>query len=639
MYKKWRFIMALIPYINSPISLIQSNSWFVNRFFVNFGYIEDGPGDDLKYSESPMVTSTIETNPSLKKYFKPISNQYNIGSCHDDKTEVLTKDGWKLFKDVTLEDKLATINPETKELIYIIPDKLIRFYYKGDMVCGKNKYTLDFKVTPDHNMLIRKWNEKTGSLNDNYELIPAKDIGWYCGLLNRIHWSGNSNENKYTLKGLPDSKHKYNHKNIDIPIGTWLKFLGIYLAEGTIIKADSMKRKSSYRIQIAAFKEREKIFIKQVLLEMNIKATEYIDRFVINNKRLYFALKDLNLYAIKAYDKFVPSFVFEESSENIRLFLLGHFMGDGCEQLKHRCHYTSSPKLAEDIQRLIFLSGDESYLNSRPPRISTMKDGRHVMGKHNEYRISVCANKQSSIYNKKNISIEYYEGEVFCAEINPYHTLVTRRNNKILISGNCVANAVADSFEAQMAHRKGCDPSQIEDISRLFIYWNARNLSNPPTCNKDSGSKIRLAFDCMARYGAPTEKTYPYDTSKVNTRPTIISYREAIKNRISKFYRIDGEGTMRISQIKQALSSGNPVVFGTKIAESFRKVNSDAVITNPGGGWIGGHAMVIVGWSESKLAFEVRNSWGTDWGVNGYCWMDKDYIASNVTSDIWAATV
>ena len=205
--------------------------------------------------------------------------------------------------------------------------------------------------------------------------------------------------------------------------------------------------------------------------------------------------------------------------------------------------------------------------------------------------------------------------------------------------GSCVANATADAFEAMTARRLGVDPSQVEDISRLFIYWNARNLSNPPSCGVDKGSRIRLAFDCMARYGAPSERACPYDISKVNERPSILAYREAIKNRISKFYRIDGEGSERIIQIKQALTAGNPVVFGIKIADSFKKVNSEEVIYNPNGGWIGGHAMIIVSWSESKQAFEVRNSWGEGWGVKGYCWMDKDYIASNVTSDIWVPTI
>ena len=631
--------MALFSKFNSPAELLKVDSWFVSKFFTNFGYKEDGPGNDLNFTESPMASISATQNPSLKQYFKSVSNQYSIGSCHDDKTEVLTINGWKLFKDIKIEDKLASINPETAELIYANPEKLIRFYYKGDMICGKNKYTLDFKVTPDHNMLIRTWNEKNRSLNEQYELIPAKDMGWYCGLLNRIHWIGNSNKNIYTINSLLNSKHKYNHKNINIPISAWLKFLGIYLAEGTIITTEKMNRKCTYRIQIAACKKREKEFIKQVLSEMNIKATEYIDRFIINHKRLYCALKELNLCNVKSYDKFVPSFVFEECSENIKLFLLGHFMGDGSEQLNHKCHYTSSSKLAEDLQRLIFLSGDESYISYRAPRSCAMKDGRIIVGKHNEYRVSVCSNKNSSIYNKKNISLEHYEGEVFCAEINPYHTLVTRRNGKILISGNCVANGTADALEAQIAHRQGIDPAQVEDLSRLFIYWNARNLDTPPTNNEDTGSHIRLAFDSVARYGVPSERIYPYDISKVNDRPTIIAYREAIKNRISKFYRITATGEERIKQIKQALCAGNPVVFGTKVAESFKSIRDDRVITNPGGWYIGGHCMVIVGWSEEKQAFEVRNSWGEGWGNRGYCWMDKNYIAANITTDLWVPTV
>lgn len=205
--------------------------------------------------------------------------------------------------------------------------------------------------------------------------------------------------------------------------------------------------------------------------------------------------------------------------------------------------------------------------------------------------------------------------------------------------GSCVANAVADSFEAQIAQRKGISPAQVEDLSRLFIYWNARNLENPPTCNVDKGSRIRLAFDCMSRYGCPAEKVYPYDISKVNVRPTILAYREAIKNRIDKFYKIDATGNARVSQIKQALSAGNPVVFGTRIANSFRLVNSDAIIYKPNGDWLGRHAMTVCGWSEDKQAFMVRNSWSVYWGNAGYCWMDKNYITSDITTDLWVPTI
>lgn len=185
---------------------------------------------------------------------------------------------------------------------------------------------------------------------------------------------------------------------------------------------------------------------------------------------------------------------------------------------------------------------------------------------------------------------------------------------------SCVGNATADAFEAQIAQRKGIDPSKVPNLSRLFIYWNARNLQNPPSGHKDSGTRIRLAFDSLARYGAPSETTYPYVISKVNDRPTLRSYREAVQNRISKFYRIDKTGNERIGQIKQALSAGCPVVFGTKIANSFKAYRGGTIYL-PKDSYIGGHAMVLIGWSEEKQAFELRNSWG--------CYDDQTEVLTN----------
>ena len=50
---------------------------------------------------------------------------------------------------------------------------------------------------------------------------------------------------------------------------------------------------------------------------------------------------------------------------------------------------------------------------------------------------------------------------------------------------------------------------------------------------------------------------------------------------------------------------------------------------------IGGHAMLIVGSTDTH--FIVRNSWGAEWGDNGYCYIPLDYLTDeNLADDFWA---
>ena len=51
---------------------------------------------------------------------------------------------------------------------------------------------------------------------------------------------------------------------------------------------------------------------------------------------------------------------------------------------------------------------------------------------------------------------------------------------------------------------------------------------------------------------------------------------------------------------------------------------------------IGGHAVMAVGYDDSKGAFIVRNSWGTDWGIKGYFYLPYWYFTTpNAANDFW----
>lgn len=46
--------------------------------------------------------------------------------------------------------------------------------------------------------------------------------------------------------------------------------------------------------------------------------------------------------------------------------------------------------------------------------------------------------------------------------------------------------------------------------------------------------------------------------------------------------------------------------------------------------------MLAVGYDEQRERMLVRNSWGVDWGIEGYFTMPYDYISNdNLADDFW----
>ncbi len=50
----------------------------------------------------------------------------------------------------------------------------------------------------------------------------------------------------------------------------------------------------------------------------------------------------------------------------------------------------------------------------------------------------------------------------------------------------------------------------------------------------------------------------------------------------------------------------------------------------------GGHAVLMVGYDDSKHCWLVRNSWGEQWGEEGYFWMPYEYaLHADLAADFW----
>lgn len=197
--------------------------------------------------------------------------------------------------------------------------------------------------------------------------------------------------------------------------------------------------------------------------------------------------------------------------------------------------------------------------------------------------------------------------------------------------GSCTANAIGAALEFDQM-------KQEEDAftpSRLFIYYNERMMEG--TVHSDSGAQIRDGIKTVAKQGACREEpTWPYKIGKFDDKPPKPAYAEGKEHQAIRYLRL----TQALSQLKGCLASGFPFVFGFAVYESFESAQvaetGHAPIPKANEALLGGHAVTAVGYDEAKQWFIVRNSWGSDWGMDGYFTMPFPYLLQpSLSSDFW----
>ena len=196
--------------------------------------------------------------------------------------------------------------------------------------------------------------------------------------------------------------------------------------------------------------------------------------------------------------------------------------------------------------------------------------------------------------------------------------------------GSCTANAIAAAVDFE----RGKQGLSFINPSRLFIYYNERAIEH--TVDSDSGAQIRDGIKSVGKQGVCPETEWPYNTAVFAEKPPRQCYTDSMKARALSYARIPAN----LNSMLQCLASGRPFVFGFTVYESFEsdEVAKTGVVPMPGPGEtvLGGHAVKAVGYDQLKGIFVVRNSWGADWGMEGYFTMPFEYLSNpNLADDRW----
>lgn len=203
-------------------------------------------------------------------------------------------------------------------------------------------------------------------------------------------------------------------------------------------------------------------------------------------------------------------------------------------------------------------------------------------------------------------------------DLRPFMTDVENQED----TNSCAANAVAGAYEYLMKRHLG---EEAYDVSRLFIYYNGRAVDGVE--HEDEGSVIGSLIESLKEHGACSEETWPFDGELVNEQPNDEAYQEA------SGFLIEDTAVVptRLDAWKNALAEGYPIIFGISLFRSFDNQRRPGLVPMPSPRESsreshGGHAMLAVGYSDADRVFIVRNSWGTDWGDDGYCYIPYDYL-------------
>jgi hypothetical protein len=204
--------------------------------------------------------------------------------------------------------------------------------------------------------------------------------------------------------------------------------------------------------------------------------------------------------------------------------------------------------------------------------------------------------------------------------------------------GTCVAWAVGYNMKTAL---NGMDNN-----------WSSSDLAKPAnqTSPKDlwmilpsdrnancDGASFEKAMDALKVRGAASLAEVPYSNmncsgnSNGKASNKLETYRMVAYN--LALQGSSGTYGMDVSNFKEYLSRGRPIVIGAKLGDRFMRWSNSSVISsdtyNDPYSQHAYHAMVLSGYDDSKNAFRVRNSWGSSWGDNGSIWVDYDFFLQN----------
>ncbi len=358
-------------------------------------------------------------------------------TCYDAQTEILTEDGWKLFSELQQGMKVATLE-EGRFLRFREPLRIIKAPYNGSLYSIQTK-TIDLAVTLDHNMYVRKRRSKSG-----FQLISARQIiGKEVEYKLDAEWEG---EERITFH-LPGITIQWKDRNRikdyparDVPMDTWLEFLGYWLTEGSI----NLKK---YSVDLTTADPKLARRFMDVSKSIGETPHCYPNERVIHIK---FNSPIISQYLAPlghAEQKYIPRGYHHLCKRQLKILYEAMMAGDG-DKIAQRKFWTSSARLKDDFQELLLRIGYVGICQVRK-RQGSEHPGPQGQVIHTNYpswtvgiwkerltpRVSLRQTRRTNPSTAVREEIITYQGIVYCVQVAS-GVVYVRRNGKAVWCGN-----------------------------------------------------------------------------------------------------------------------------------------------------------------------------------------------------------
>jgi len=346
--------------------------------------------------------------------------------CYDEKTRVLTKEGFKYHNEVKKDEEIMVINPKNREITWSKPKGLFQTnVYNEDMIHFKSSSGIDMCVTPEHKI----WY--TTNTNGNWKEGKAKDVFNYK---RRVIFDNSVNNisNEITIPKIETKKvEKTTWKDtnndemvLDTPL--FLELLGWIISEGTIDKDGNRVRISQQEgvnanrieelIKLLKFK-----YYKYISKNNRKKSYKNIVHFQLRNKWLNSWLK--KHVGTKFDNKRIPDFIRNMNNINLKIIFDSLMLGDGHKHKKGTgmTYYSKSYKLCENVLEIAMKLGYNAHISNRKS--------------FSAYKVMISKRINKNLDIKENIKKIKYTGKIYCFETETGY-YVTERMGCLSFQGN-----------------------------------------------------------------------------------------------------------------------------------------------------------------------------------------------------------